>query len=80
MTEQENGYCIWDLSREKWWKTRGYGYTSELLIAGTFSKESASKICGGPFSGEIMFLKSNLMLSESLVKKIHDGHFDIKSK
>lgn len=77
---KNNGYCIWDPSREKWWNPSGMGYTSDIEKAGVYSKERAKKICDDPFANELMFLKSNLIYSKILLNKVKHGYFDPKSK
>lgn len=67
-----NIYCIWDPIRKKWWKPKGIGYTGSLMKAGTYSKSYAKKICDAPYTGEIMYLKSNVTQSKTLRQKIYE--------
>lgn len=69
----ERVYCIWDPSRGKWWNPRGVGYTSNLIDAGIFSKTKAKDICDDSYSGNTMYLKSNLIQSQTLRNKIYDA-------
>lgn len=66
-----NAYCIWDPLRGKWWNPNSRGYSGNLSNAGTYSKEHAKRICDNPGVKEEMYLKSNLMQSESLRNKIY---------
>ena len=67
-----NIYVIWDTTRKKWWKPKGIGYTGRLIEAGTYSKDYAKKICDAPYTGEKMYLKSNITQSETLRQRIYE--------
>jgi len=68
---KENGYCIWDSMREKWWNPRSSGYTGNLRDAGVYTKSKAESICAAPYTNETMYLKSNLMQSQTLRNMIY---------
>ena len=69
----ERVYCIWDPTRGKWWNPRGLGYTGNLIDAGVYKKSSAKRICDDSHTHEQMYLKSNLMQSQTLRNKIYDA-------